>query len=54
MNANTSTAYGASYGQTGVSVTVNSYSGNTSSTGSSNSHNNMQPYLTVYFWQKTD
>lgn len=54
MNANTNTAYGASYGQTGVSVTVNSYSGNTSSTGSSNSHNNMQPYLTVYFWQKTD
>lgn len=31
-----------------------SYSGNTGSTGNDvNSHNNMQPYIVIYFWRRT-
>ena len=44
-------------GTGGVADGVNPYSGkNTlgvSSTGGSNSHNNIQPYITVFFWRRT-
>jgi hypothetical protein len=46
--------YGLATGNVGFYDRVMvSGSGNSGSTGSDNSHNNVQPYITVYFWRRT-
>lgn len=46
--------YGLATGNVGFYDRVMvSGSGNSGSTGSGNSHNNVQPYITVYFWRRT-
>lgn len=37
---------------TNASSTGSSGDGNTGSAGNSNAHNNMQPYLAVYMWER--